>query len=147
VDIDRALFGVAPGEVGALQHARYRVLGAELDHLEEVELLQPLGVVSNLRLVFIQDLEGLRLIGLGGRQHVLSREARARFTLAGRVAHHGGEIADQKDDLMAQLLELTHLFHQHRVAEVQVGARRIETRFHAQRLAASESLLELLAHV
>ncbi len=48
---------------------------------------------------------------------------------------------------MPEVLELTHLAHQHGVAEVEVGAGGIEARLHAQWTALGETRGQLRAHV
>ena len=86
-----------------------------------VELVEPLGVVADLGLAAVEDLEGLVLVRLRGGADLFAREARARVVRARRVADHRGEVADEEDDLVPELLELPHLLHQDGVAEVQVG--------------------------
>jgi hypothetical protein len=73
-------------------------------------------------------------------QHVLAGERLAGDVLAGRVADHAGEVADQEDHLMAQILELAHLVQQHGMAQVQIRRRRIEAGLDAQRPAAFQPL-------
>ena len=51
------------------------------------------------------------------------------------VADHPGEVADQEDHLVAQVLELPHLVEQHGVADVQVRRGRVEAGLDAQRAA------------
>ncbi len=63
--------------------------------------------------------------------------------LAGGIADAPGEVADQEDDLVAEVLELAHLGQQHTVAKVQIGSRRIETGLDTQ-LAAGLELLDQL---
>ena len=85
------------------------------------------------------------------RFDLVAREARAAVVLPGRVAHHRGEVADEEDGRVPQVLELPHLLQQDGVAEVQVGTRGVEARLDAQRAPARarllEPLLELRAHV
>jgi hypothetical protein len=46
-----------------------------------------------------------------------------------------GEVADQEDHLVAQVLQLAHLVQHHRVADVDVGRRGVQPQLDAQRLA------------
>src|SRR5205814_4897482 len=62
---------------------------------------------------------------------------------AGGIADHAGEVADEKDDAMAELLEVPHLAHHHGVTDVDVGRGRIESDFDRERLTA----LQLRAQV
>ena len=133
VDRDRLLGRVALGEIVALEHARNSVLAGQLDHVGSAHLAEPLGIESHLGALAIEHLEDL--IGVGRRvgRDVLGRQRLARDVLAGRVADHSGEVADQENDLMAEILELTHLVEQHGVADMQVRRRRIEAGLDAQR--------------
>ena len=74
---------------------------------------------------------------------VLGREPRARGVASGGIADQAGEIADQEDHLVAELLELAHLVDQHRVPEVQIGRGGIESGLDLQRRAALELALQL----
>ncbi|MNF75963.1 hypothetical protein D3C84_580570 [compost metagenome] len=60
-------------------------------------------------------------------------ERRTGAVLAGRITHHGGEVADQQDDLVAQVLEGLQLVEDHGVTEVNVGSRRVHAQLDAQR--------------
>ncbi len=72
---------------------------------------------------------------------------RAQLVPAGGVADHRGEVADDEDDRVPEVLELPHLLHQHGVAEVQIGARRVEAGLDPERPPGAEALLELGADV
>ena len=61
------------------------------------------------------------------------------------VADQAGEIPDEENHLVAELLELPHLVEQYRVAQMQVRRRGIEARLHLQRLAPLEFLDQLRA--
>ena len=76
---------------------------------------------------------------------VLARQRLAGDVLAGRVADHPGEVADQEDHLVPQVLELPHLVEQHGMAQVQVRRGRVETGLDAQRAAELEPGFQLLA--
>ena len=80
----------------------------------------------------VEDLEGLGRCTSSPSLHLFAREARAELVLARRIADHRGELAHEEDHLVPQVLELTHLRHQHGVADVEIGARRIEARLDAK---------------
>ena len=86
-------------------------------------------------LVAVQDLEHLVGVGRGVGLDVLARERLAGDVLAGGVADHPGEVADQEDHLVAEVLELPQLVEQHGMAEVQVRRGRVEAGLDAQRTA------------
>ena len=104
---------------------------------------EPAGVEVDAGALAVEDLEHLRLVGPGVGLHLLGRERRARGVAPGGVADHAGEIADEEDHLVAELLELAHLVEQHRVPEVQIRRGRVEARLDAQRHAAQQLLREV----
>ncbi len=140
MDRDWLVGGVALVEVIALEHARHGVLRGQTNKVGRRERVHPGGVERHLGLRRVENLEDLLLVGLGVVQHLLTGLWRAGSALAAGVADHAGEVADQEDDLVAQLLELTQLVDQHRVPQVQVGRGWVEARLDAQRLAALELL-------
>ena len=83
----------------------------------------------NNSLLRIQDFEYLRLIGLSILQHFFFRQLLARLRFSRRIADHAGEVADQKNDLMAQFLKLFHLLDQHGVTQMQIRGGGIKTGF------------------
>src|SRR2546427_865085 len=56
-----------------------------------------------------------------------------RSVAARRIADQGGEVADQEDHLVAQVLQLAHLVEHHGVAQMDVGRRRVQAQLDAQR--------------
>ena len=138
VDGDGALFAEAFFKIVALHHTGHGVAGGQLDEARGVHLAQPAGVELHLGLFRVQDFEDLFLVGFGVGQHLLFRERRAGFRTARRVADAAGEIADQKNDRVPQLLEMTHLVHHHRMAEVQVRSRGVKAHLDAQGHAARQ---------
>ena len=136
MDRDRLIALVALREVVALEHARDRVTPGDFDETRGVHAAEPARIEIDARLVAIQDLEDLLLVGLRVRLDLVARERRPRRVATGRIADHSGEIADQERDFVTEGLELPHLVDEHRVAEMQIGRGRIEPRLDAQRLAA-----------
>ena len=92
----------------------------------------------------IEDLENLLLISLGIFCHLLLRQWRAGCVLAGRVADHSGEIADQKDHVMTEVLKLSELVDQYGVPKVQIGRGRVEAGLDSQRVSLGELVYEFL---
>ncbi len=137
----------ALGEVVALHHPRQRVLARQPDDVVELHLPEPLGVVDHLGLLRVQHLEGLLGVGLGALEDLLTSGHRAGGAPAGGVADHRGEVADEEDHLVPQLLELAHLVHQHRVAEVQIRARRVEAGLDLEGAPLLQPLQQLLLDV
>ncbi len=106
-----------PNEVGRLQQ------------------IHPGRVEGDLGFRRIENLEYLRLIGLGVLEDLLTRQRRTCRTLAARIADHPGKITDQENDLVTQILKLAKLVNKHSVPEMQVRRRWIETRLDPQRRA------------
>ena len=107
----------------------------DLDEPRGVHAAEPARIEIDARLLAIEDLEDLLLVGPGVRFDLLARQRRTRRVAPGRIADHSGEVADQKRDFVTEVLELPHLVDEHGVAEMQVGRGRIEARLDAQRLA------------
>ena len=87
---DRLLFHEALVEVLALQHLRDGELRGQADDAFVAQLVEPLAVEAHLGLVAIEDLEDLRLVGLGVLVDLLARSAAAAST------ERAGGIADQR---------------------------------------------------
>ena len=68
-------------EVVALEHARDRVLGHELDDLDGRQLVEPLAVAAHLDASRVEDLEGLRGYVSAAALDLVAREARAALVL------------------------------------------------------------------
>jgi len=72
--------------------------------------------------------------------------ARQRFAggiLAGGVTDHAGEVADEEYGLVPQILELPKLVEEHRMAEMQVRRRGIETGLDPQRTIQGQFLAQI----
>ncbi|ABA51107.1 hypothetical protein BURPS1710b_3413 [Burkholderia pseudomallei 1710b] len=144
MDRDRDAALEAFREILALEHARDRVARRELDHPIRAERHRPLAVVADLGLCAIEHERGLLEVGLRVRFDLLARERRAGRVAARRIADQRREIADQENHRMAEILQLAHLVQHDRVAEVDVGRRRIEAQLDAQRLVRRRAFRELL---
>jgi len=147
VHADRLAGLEALGKVVALHHARHGVPGGQLDHAARAQGVRPFAVVAQLGLAGVQHLEGLLAVGFGVHADLLGRERRARAVAPGRVADQAGEVADQKDHLMPQVLQLAHLVQHHGVTQVDVGRRRVQPQLDAQRLAGGFGAGQLLQPV
>ena len=135
VDGDGQILREARAEILALEHAGQAILGAETDHFVAGEFAEPFAVVADLGALAIQNLVDLFEIGFGVGAHLFAGERRARFGLAGGIADHRGEIADEEDGGVALILEVFELAQHYGVAQVQIGRGGIDAEFDAQRLA------------
>ena len=134
-------------EVLALHHARHRVARRELDHSRRAERVRPFAVVANLGARGVEHFARLRVISLRVFDDLLALQRRARIVATRRVTNHRGEIADQKDHGVTEVLKLTQLVQHHRVTNVQIRARRIKPQLRAQRRAGRDALFNFLEHL
>ncbi|MCY1538707.1 hypothetical protein D9M68_742600 [compost metagenome] len=123
-------------EVVALHHARHGVLGRQLDHAHRAQRQAPFAVVADLGARRVQHQAGLLVVGLGVGLDLLGGEWRTCVVAARGVADQAGEVTNEKDHLMPQVLQLAHLVEHHRVADVNVGRRRVQPQLDAQGLPA-----------
>ncbi|KAG1531498.1 hypothetical protein G6F50_016662 [Rhizopus delemar] len=75
--------------------------------------------------------------------HILAAERLAGQALARRVADHPGEVADQEDDLVAEVLQLAHLVQHHGVAQMDIRRGGIQPQLDAQGHAGGAALGQL----
>src|SRR5947209_4264003 len=109
--------------------------------------IQPLAVVSHFGLVAIENLKDLRLISLRIGFDLFAGHRRARHVAARGITDHCRRVADQKNGCVTQILEVLHLSQQHRMAQMQVGRRRIEARLHAKRPSVAPALLQAFTQI
>ena len=109
----------------------------------ERERAHPAPVEVDHRLLRIENLEDLRLVRFRILLDLFAAERRARRRSPRRITDHAGEIANQKDGRVPQILKMFELAQHNRVAEMQVGSGRVHAQLHAQRLARSPRLLQL----
>ena len=131
-------------EVLALEHLGDGELGEELDDVVVGELVEPLGVVADLGLFGVEDLEDLLLVSLGVAIDLFAGEGLAGDVAARRVADQCGRVADEEDDGVAELLEVAKLADEDGVAEVEVGGGGVKASLDAEGLAGGDGLLDTL---
>ena len=139
---DRLAALVALPEIAALEHLR--------DVVARRQSNQPFGcraasasalLKSTTVFAGIEDLEHLRLVGLGVRARSPPRVSGGRvFDRPVGSPISAGEVADQEHHAVPEVLEVLHLPDQHGVAQVQVGRRRIEPDLDDERLARSSPI-------
>ena len=103
---DGLFFLKALVEVFALEHLRDGEFGGQANPVCGLQLVEPLAVEASFGLVRIENLVHLRHVGLGVAHDVFGAERRARGGAARRIADHAGEIADQKNDGVAEVLKM-----------------------------------------
>ena len=112
--------------VVSFEDSGHGVLGGKADHVFQVHLAQPLGVELDDGLLGVQNLEDLALIGLGVFQNLLFRQGGAGLVPAGRVSDERREVSDQKDNPVAEDLEVAQFAQEHRMTKVDVRSGGVE---------------------
>ena len=119
----------------------------ETDEVGGRQPVHPLAVVADLCATGVEKRCDLLGVGLRVVADLRATQGRARAAAPGRVADHGGEVADEEDDRVTQLLEGAQLVQRHRVTQVEIGRRGIAAVLDAQGPSLSQPLDELrLAH-
>ena len=77
-------------------------------------------------------MSGLLKVSFGVHLDLFGRKRRTRRVAARRVANGSRKVADQKDNRVTEVLQLTQFIEHHGVADVNVGGRRIQTELAAQ---------------
>ena len=144
---DGLLFLEALVELVALEHLRHGEVGGEANHALEAEFVEPLGVEADFGLVAVENAEDLVSVGFRVLIDLLAGHRLAGDVAAGRIADERGEVANEEDDLMAEVLKVLELAHEHGVAEVKVGRGGIEAGLNAQRRAGLARFFEALAEI
>ena len=107
-----------------------------MDHAAGPQGLAPFAVVANFGFGGVQHHTGLLVISVGIELDLLGRQGRAGAVAPGWVANQGGEVTDQKDHLMPQVLQLAHFVEHHGVTDMDVRRSGVKAQFDAQRRAA-----------
>ena len=93
---DRKILIQPRTKILTFQHARQPVMPAEPHHVVAGHY-QPLAVVADLGLFWVQDLVDLRQIRLPVEIHLLARKRRPRLGLSRGIPNHRGKITDQEN--------------------------------------------------
>ena len=109
-----------------------------LDQAAHAHLVHPFAVEADLGQFAIENLVGLRAIGLGVAIDLLARQRLARLVAARGIADHRGKVADEKNHGVAGVLKIAQFFEHDTVAEMEVGRRRIHSELDSQRAAELE---------
>jgi hypothetical protein len=92
----------------------------------------PSRIEVDRRPIRVKDLVNLPLIGRRIGSNLLTAQRGPGGITSRRVANQAGEITDQEYNPMAEVLKKAHFIDEHRVPEMQIGGRRVETRFDNQ---------------
>ncbi len=127
----------------ALQQLRNRVLRHQADEIVGAKLPKPSPVEVDHSFLRIENLENLRLISFGIFLNLPARQRRPRGRASRGVTNHAGEITDQENCGVPEILKMFQLAQYNRVPEVQVGSRRVHAQLYPERLARGARLFQL----
>ena len=120
-------------KVFALEDGLERLLSQQSKHVGGAHLRKPLGVVADLGVLGIEDLEGLIEVGLGVGLHLLLRQDRPRLRAAAGVADPPRVVADDQNGGVLFVLEHPEDVEHDQVADVDVGSGGIHAELHPER--------------
>ena len=93
-------------------------MGGKFDETVGLHRSHPSAVEFNGGLLWVQNLENLSLVGLGVVFHLCLGKDLPRFLDSCRIADRPGKVADQKNDVMAKILEMFELVNKDGMAEM-----------------------------
>ncbi len=144
---NRLLVLEAGVEFVALQHLRNGKLRRQSNHSLKTKLVQPFGVEPHLCLLTVQNFEHLLCIGFGIPIDLFARQRLARDGAPAGVADQAGEVSNEENDRVAEVLKMFQLADQHRMTQVKVRRGRVKSCFDAQRLAGGAGVLQASAEL
>ena len=118
-------------EVFALQHLLQGHPAVEANDVFKRHGAKPVAVTHRLRARWIKNFECLLAIGYRICDHFLMRQLRPRNRTTARVADHSGEVADDQNGLVTEVLKLPQFSKNNRVAEVNVRGGGIDSEFYS----------------
>jgi len=132
MDSDGLTAVVALAEVVTFQHACDRAAGGQLDHVGTGLVAHPFRIEHHLGFFVIEDLEDLLLVGFSVFVDLGLGHWRTGRAFTGRITDHAGKVADQKQYLVPEVLELLELVDQHGMTDMQIGGCRVKSRLDSQ---------------
>src|SRR5262245_66096250 len=133
MDTDGLLLRVPLTKIVPLQHASDTVLCTQMDQRFSRHGAHPPAVELHQSLRRIENFKDLPLVRLGILQYFVFGERDAGLRLAGWIADHTGEIADQNNHIMSEFLNVFELVEQDRMAQMQIRSGRSEHDCHKQK--------------
>ena len=106
---DRELLREALCEIVAFQKTRQRIAARQTDEAFGAQRVVPFGVVAHLSLRKIEYLPRLFKVRFRIHLDLFRRQRRTRHVAAGRVTDRRGEVPDQENHRVTQILQLTEL--------------------------------------
>src|SRR6267143_1393881 len=144
---NRLFFIQALGEIISFQNLFDGNVRCQSYEAIRTELVHPLRIETHLGLHRIKQLENLSLVSFRVGIDLFASKLRPGRRIAGRIADQSGEIADKKNDCVAQLLKSTQLANDNGVSKMNVRRGGIDPEFYAQWLACLRRLFKLGAQL
>ena len=119
-------------EIIPLHHASDSIVRSQLNQSIGCHRSHPSTVKFNGGFAGVENLEDLSLIGRGIVPHLFFGQGFTGFGYAGRISDHPGEITDQEDDLVAEILKVLQFMDQDRMPKMKVRCRWIKPRLNTQ---------------
>ena len=132
VQADGVALGKARMKIVALHHAGHGVLGRQFNHAAGPQRVAPFAVVAHLGFCRIEHLGRLGVIGFGVGLDLRGCQRWARAVAPRRVANQRGEVTNQENDRMPQILQLAQFVEHHGVAQMDVRSGRVQPQLDAQ---------------
>ena len=114
------LIMIAIREVFSLKNTSNGELAHKAKHGLKIHRLNPVTVMNNSGSFWIKNLHSLVNIGLCVCIHLLCSERRTGRIASGRVSDQRGAATNNQGDIMAKVLELTHLAQRNCVSQMQI---------------------------
>ena len=130
-------------KIVALEHLSDGRFREKLHQVREAELVEPFGVVAQRDALQIQHFARLLAVGVHVGFDFLRRQLRARNVLPARIADARREVADDQRDVVTRFRKALKLVQHDHEAEVQIGARRIDSELNVERTAELQTRFEL----
>ena len=118
-------------EVFALQHLLQSHPAVQANDVLKRHGAKPVAVTHRLRARGIKNFECLLAIRCRICDHFLMRQLRPRNGTTARVADHSGEVANDQNGLVAEVLKLPQFSQDNRMAKVNVRGGRIDSEFYS----------------
>src|SRR5688572_7064564 len=126
MQINRFTFFKTIGKVLARKELLDREVLTQPDQVHKRQFAQPLAVVTNLCLLWVEHAESLVGVGFRIGGDLLLSQNRTRLVLIRGIAHQRSVTPNEESHIMSQILKLTQFPHGDSVTKMQIGGSRVE---------------------
>ena len=125
-----SILGITFCEVVPLENTGKSVFTGERQHVSELHFAEPLAVIDDTGLFGVEYLCNLFKIALSIGSCLFERKRYAGFAASGGISYHCGKIADDKYDLMSEILQHPQLSQNNGMPEMEIGTTRVGAHFY-----------------